>query len=138
MSVQVKSPSPEAENTQGHDVELLSDLGDATQLNGPSAEAPPIRKLKPLSWFFVVFSLLAALFLFALDNTIVANVQGKIIHTFGGIEKLPWISVAFALGAVATNLLWYVVARTLFLSILLTSKKIGDSYSLTLMGNHFS
>ncbi|KAI1147628.1 major facilitator superfamily-domain-containing protein [Nemania diffusa] len=106
MSVQVKSPSPEAENTQGHDVELLSDLGDATQLNGPSAEAPPIRKLKPLSWFFVVFSLLAALFLFALDNTIVANVQGKIIHTFGGIEKLPWISVAFALGAVATNLLW--------------------------------
>ncbi|ROV88575.1 hypothetical protein VPNG_10240 [Cytospora leucostoma] len=67
---------------------------------------PPVRKLKRVSWFFVVCSLLAALFLFALDNTIVANVQENIIYTLGGIEKLPWISVAFALGAVATNLFW--------------------------------
>ncbi|KAK7744557.1 hypothetical protein SLS53_003442 [Cytospora paraplurivora] len=65
---------------------------------------PPVRNLKSVSWFFVVSSLLAALFLFALDNTIVANVQENIIYTLGGIEKLPWISVAFALGAVATNL----------------------------------
>ncbi|KAI1097136.1 major facilitator superfamily-domain-containing protein [Jackrogersella minutella] len=70
------------------------------------AEQTQVRKLKPLSWFFVVFSLLAALFLFALDNTIVANIQENIIYTLGGIEKLPWISVAFALGAIATNLLW--------------------------------
>ncbi|KAH9993009.1 major facilitator superfamily-domain-containing protein [Xylariaceae sp. FL0662B] len=72
----------------------------------PSPRDPPVRKLKPLSWFFVVFSLLASLFLFALDNTIVANVQENIIYTLGSIEKLPWISVAFALGAVATNLFW--------------------------------
>lgn len=72
-----------------------------------SSSHQPVRGLKPLSWFFVVFSLLAALFLFALDNTIVANVQENIIYTLGGIEKLPWISVAFALGAVATNLFWY-------------------------------
>lgn len=70
---------------------------------------PPARELKPLSWFLVVFALLAALFLFALDNTIVANVQENIIYTLGGIDKLPWISVAFALGAVATNLFWYVL-----------------------------
>lgn len=69
---------------------------------------PPVRKLKRVSWFFVVCSLLAALFLFALDNTIVANVQETIIYSLGGIEKLPWISVAFALGAVATNLFWCV------------------------------
>lgn len=66
-----------------------------------------VRGLKPWSWFLVVFALLAALFLFALDNTIVANVQENIIYTLGGIDKLPWISVAFALGAVATNLFWY-------------------------------
>lgn len=69
-----------------------------------------MQKLKRLSWFLVVFSLLAALFLFALDNTIVANIQENIIYTVGGIEKLPWISVAFALGAVATNLFWCVLA----------------------------
>lgn len=66
-----------------------------------------VRPLKPFSWLLVVCSLLAALFLFALDNTIVADVQVNIIYTLGGIEKLPWISVAFALGAVATNLFWY-------------------------------
>jgi hypothetical protein len=65
------------------------------------------RKLKPMSWFFVVFSLLAALFLFALDNTIVANIQADIIYALGEIDKLPWVSVAFALGAVGTNLFWY-------------------------------
>lgn len=73
----------------------------------------PVRNLNRVSWFCVVFSLLAALFLFALDNTIVANVQENIIYTLGGIEKLPWISVAFALGAVATNLFWYVLSQDL-------------------------
>ncbi|KAF1963165.1 efflux pump antibiotic resistance protein [Byssothecium circinans] len=67
---------------------------------------PRSRSLKPVSWFFVVFSLLAALFLFALDNTIVADIQANIIYDFGNIQKLPWISVAFALGAVSTNLFW--------------------------------
>ena len=74
----------------------------------PALNSPPARQIKPISWFFVVFSLLAALFLFALDNTIVANVQPSIIYTLGDIEKLPWISVAFALGAISTNLVWSV------------------------------
>jgi hypothetical protein len=77
---------------------------------GADKEAPTekseVRAIKPLSWFLVVFSLLAALFLFALDNTIVADVQANIIYTFGGIDRLPWVSVAFALGAVSTNLFW--------------------------------
>ncbi|MCJ1391057.1 hypothetical protein MMC18_003918, partial [Xylographa bjoerkii] len=66
----------------------------------------PVRTLKPINWFLVVFSLLAALFLFALDNTIVADVQPHIINTLGEIDKLPWISVAFALGGISTNLFW--------------------------------
>lgn len=71
-----------------------------------NSEKSQARQLKPISWFLVVFSLLAALFLFALDNTIVADVQPSIIETLGGIDKLPWISVAFALGAISTNLFW--------------------------------
>ncbi|KAI9046258.1 uncharacterized protein KD926_004096 [Aspergillus affinis] len=69
-------------------------------------EKPQSRQLKSISWLLLVSSLLAALFLFALDNTIVANVQPSIIDTLGHIEKLPWISVSFSLGAVATNLPW--------------------------------
>jgi len=82
------------------DIERNSDVVDAQ-------DNPPVRALKPLSWFAIVSSLLAALFLFALDNTIVADVQPNILYTLGGTEKLPWISVAFALGAVSTNLIWY-------------------------------
>ncbi|KAL4772928.1 efflux pump antibiotic resistance protein [Aspergillus nidulans var. acristatus] len=92
-------------------LELKSALDETTPEarsgNSPAELAPQAdHHFKPISWFLIVFSLLAALFLFALDNTIVANVQPDIIDTLGEIEKLPWISVAFALGAIATDLPW--------------------------------
>lgn len=55
----------------------------------------------------VVILLLASMFLFALNNTFAADVQPNIIETFGDVEKLPWVSVTYALGAVATNLFIY-------------------------------
>ncbi|ROV87839.1 hypothetical protein VMCG_10547 [Cytospora schulzeri] len=95
----------------------------------------PVRKVQRLSWFFVVFSLLAALFLFALDNTIVANVQENIIYTLGGIEKLSWISVAFSLGAVATNLFWgqlysHFDSKLLFISSVIIFEAGGHGLAL--------
>ncbi|KAL2833999.1 efflux pump antibiotic resistance protein [Aspergillus pseudoustus] len=76
---------------------------EAEATDTPPATAP---QLKPLSWVLVMIALLTSLFLFALDNTIVANVQPDIIGTLGEIEKLPWVSVAFALGGIATDLPW--------------------------------
>ena len=73
----------------------------------PPSAAPGVRNMSNLSWILVLTSILSAVFLFALDNTVVADIQPKIINLFGEIEKLPWVSVAFALGAVAVNLLWY-------------------------------
>ncbi|PWY80060.1 efflux pump antibiotic resistance protein [Aspergillus eucalypticola CBS 122712] len=86
----------------------MSETRASTTVEGheTAKNVPGHHDSKPLTWFLVVFSLLAALFLFALDNTIVANVQPAIIGTLGEIEKLPWISVAFALGAIATDLPW--------------------------------
>ncbi|KAI0543349.1 major facilitator superfamily-domain-containing protein [Xylaria curta] len=45
-------------------------------------------------------------FLFFLDNTIVALLQPQIVEAFGSIDKLPWVAVSFALGSVSVNLLW--------------------------------
>lgn len=70
-----------------------------------AADVPP-RKVTGFKWVLVIFSILSAIFLFALDNTIVADVQPKIVDSFGEINKLPWISVSFALGGVAVNLVW--------------------------------
>ena len=57
-------------------------------------------------WVIVVLSILSSTFLFALDNTVVADIQPRIIESFNEIQKLPWISVAFALGGVSVNLVW--------------------------------
>ncbi|QSZ37759.1 hypothetical protein DSL72_008858 [Monilinia vaccinii-corymbosi] len=76
-------------------------------INGDAAAADlPVRELKGVLWILVIAAVLSPLFLFALDNTIVADAQPKIVETLGEIEKLPWTSVAFALGAVSINLIW--------------------------------
>ncbi|MCJ1386659.1 hypothetical protein MMC17_009785 [Xylographa soralifera] len=64
------------------------------------------RDLHGIIWVLVVVAVLWADFLVALDNTIVADVQPKILLDLGEIDKLPWVSVAFALGGVAVNLVW--------------------------------
>lgn len=69
-------------------------------------EKPP-RDVTGIAWFLVVLSILISTFLFALDNTIVADVQPAIVERFGAITKLPWLSAAFFLAAAGTNLFWY-------------------------------
>ena len=68
------------------------------------------RNIHGIKWGFAVLSVLASTFLFALDNTIVADVQPAIVERFGDVGKLPWLSVAFLVAAAGTNLIWYVTA----------------------------
>lgn len=49
--------------------------------------------------------MLSTTLLFALDNTIVANIQPAIIKDFGHLELLTWIGTGFALGTMFI-LLW--------------------------------
>jgi len=49
--------------------------------------------------------MLSTTLLFALDNTIVANIQPAIINDFGHLELLTWIGTGFALGTMFI-LLW--------------------------------
>ena len=74
----------------------------------PSLELPPIRQIRGISWAILIGSLASANFLVSMDNTIVADVQAPIIEDFREVDKLPWISVAFELGAASANLFWYV------------------------------
>ena len=57
----------------------------------------------------MVISIALSTFLYALDNnTIVANIRPSITHSLRQIEKLPWISVAYAVGEVGSNPFWYI------------------------------
>lgn len=44
-------------------------------------------------------------FLYGLDTTIAADVQGPIFETFHKIEDLPWIGLGFPMASVAVILI---------------------------------
>jgi len=69
------------------------------------------RKITGGLWFIVNTAVLSATFLYALDNTIMANVRPNIIETFGNqVEILPWLSISYPMGEVGANPLWFVVS----------------------------
>ncbi|QSS49577.1 MFS drug efflux transporter [Histoplasma capsulatum var. duboisii H88] len=73
--------------------------------NSPSTSPlPETRKKRGISWFLVVASTLSCIFLYAIDNTITANVIPVIAADFQNTDKLAWLSVGFMIGGVAVVL----------------------------------
>jgi hypothetical protein len=75
------------------------------QTQAVEEEKPP-RDIGGWKWALVVFAILSSTFLFALDQTIVADIQPVIVTHFNSVGKLSWLSVAFLIGAASTNLVW--------------------------------
>lgn len=78
---------------------------EAISGRGSEPHHSPPRRMSKGSWMLVFGSLIFSIFLFALDNTIVADVQPKIIESLGDLEKMPWVSVSYPLGVISFNLL---------------------------------
>ncbi|KAL7929212.1 major facilitator superfamily domain-containing protein [Trichoderma chlorosporum] len=77
----------------------------ATEIMEGSEEAEDdFRPLKGFRWALVFISLYITCFLYGLDTTIAADVQGSIVQAFGHIEQLAWIGAGFPLGSVAVVL----------------------------------
>jgi len=66
----------------------------------------PPRKVTGFLWILVVVAIMSSTLLFALDNTITADVQPAIVQQFDSISRLPWIAVSFMLGAASINFFW--------------------------------
>jgi len=60
----------------------LSDAASAEKAIEPVGEQKPPRDVHGIAWALVVLSILSSTFLFALDNTIVADVQPAIVERF--------------------------------------------------------
>ncbi|KAH6694900.1 putative HC-toxin efflux carrier [Leptodontidium sp. MPI-SDFR-AT-0119] len=71
----------------------------------PPKELPP-RNISGWKWYSTMAAILFSTFLYALDATVIADLQPVIVEQFGGIKKLPWLSLAFLLCATASNLFW--------------------------------
>jgi hypothetical protein len=82
----------------------MGDIADEKQQDAGVVGFP--RDVHGVKWALVVVAILSSIFLFSLDNTIVAVIQPPVVETFGTVGKLPWLSVAFLLGAASTNLIW--------------------------------
>ncbi|KAL7953316.1 major facilitator superfamily domain-containing protein [Trichoderma compactum] len=60
-----------------------------------------VRPVKGFRWILVCISLYITCFLYGLDTTIAADVQGSVVEALGHIEQLAWIGAGFPLGSVA-------------------------------------
>lgn len=92
-----KSGPPSSFGEEHSDVEKVSE---------PVAQEQSPRDVHGIKWALAVFSILISAFIFALDNTIVADIQPAIVDSFGQVSKLSWLSVAFLVAAIGTNLFW--------------------------------
>lgn len=75
-------------------------ISDAEQQNVPLDKSSPLT-IKGWRWALIVSAILNSLFLSALNNTIVADIQPAIVETFGDIGKLSWLGAS---GASITSL----------------------------------
>ncbi|KAF2818866.1 MFS general substrate transporter [Ophiobolus disseminans] len=67
-------------------------------------EEEETRKITGARWYLFVFSTLTSIFVYSLDNTIVANIIPVIVNDLKAVQDLPWLSVGFMIGGMATVL----------------------------------
>jgi MFS family permease len=54
-----------------------------------------------IQWLLFNVTTLTPMFLYGLDNTIVANIAPTIVLNFSAVPQLPWLSVGFMIGGLA-------------------------------------
>ncbi|PKY03393.1 MFS general substrate transporter [Aspergillus campestris IBT 28561] len=95
--------SQEAIDDHRHLSELEGKVPGEDSADAADPDASPRQLHNPL-WFLVVISILSSIFLYSLDNTVVADITPSAVNRFGDVVKLPWLSVGFLLGGAAVVL----------------------------------
>ncbi|CAG8975977.1 hypothetical protein HYALB_00012312 [Hymenoscyphus albidus] len=127
--------APLHQHTDGVFDSKIMDESDKDHLGTASNEGsqikqddePSPRQIHGIKWAIAYTSILSSTFLFALDNTVMADVQPSILNRFGAIEQLPWLGVAFALGGISIlpwgkaygifNIKWLYISTVLLFEI---------------------
>ncbi|KAL2163199.1 hypothetical protein VTH06DRAFT_5255 [Thermothelomyces fergusii] len=84
--------------------DLLEKGSNGTDPKGSDSDLEEKRSMTGFRWFAFVVSTLTAIFVYSLDNTVVANIIPIIVNDLDGVAKLPWLSVGFMIGGVAVIL----------------------------------
>ncbi|KAL2784618.1 major facilitator superfamily domain-containing protein [Aspergillus keveii] len=91
--IQVTDPSTTQSVSIAHDESNLQEEGVGGAVD---------KRMSNLRWFVVCVGLYLTAFLYGLDSTIAADVQGPILASLGELCLLPWVGTGFLLGSVAT------------------------------------
>lgn len=78
-------------------------------LPGDKPNGLPAQDFNNLRWAVICISLYISIFIYGLDTTIAADVQGAVVEAFGHVEQLAWIGAGFPLGSVSVILLYGVL-----------------------------
>ncbi|KAI3319387.1 MFS general substrate transporter [Xylariaceae sp. AK1471] len=124
MAQHEKPNTTERSNEATHDAEKA----DSAAENGSEKSEVGRREIHGIRWFFVCASLYITCFLYGLDTTIAAAVQGDVVKTFDHVEQLAWIGAGFPLGSVtviflmgylynAFNMKWMFIITVLLFDI---------------------
>ncbi|TPX07297.1 uncharacterized protein E0L32_010794 [Thyridium curvatum] len=62
------------------------------------------RQIRGLRWLIICVAIYITCFLYGLDTTIAADVQGPVVEAFGHVEQLTWLGAGFPLGSVVAIL----------------------------------
>ncbi|KAK8021749.1 hypothetical protein PG990_006887 [Apiospora arundinis] len=97
-----KTSSPtRAESPAPNDDAKAADAAGGEEDGGPDYE----RQIYGVKWALTVGAILSCVFLYALDTTVVADIQPDIIASLGDFQKFPWLATAYALPATALVLI---------------------------------
>ncbi|KAJ5144932.1 hypothetical protein N7448_002324 [Penicillium atrosanguineum] len=112
----VTGPSP------NESIALAYDYPDTPEQDTGGAA---VKGMSSLRWFSVCVGLYLTAFLYGLDSTVSADVQGPILASLGDLHLLPWVGTGFLLGSVATvslfgSLYTKIEVKWLYLSSILT------------------
>ena len=76
----------------------------SSSTNEKAQDEESARSVHGFKWVLVCISLYLSAFLYGLDTTIAADIQGAVVETFGGVGELTWIGTGFPLGSVSATL----------------------------------
>ncbi|KAF4629751.1 hypothetical protein G7Y89_g8400 [Cudoniella acicularis] len=106
---------PEAQSSQSVNRDKIHIQHDNKKNITPGEKNPDLRSIEQSStsrevvgprWAIIIVAIVSSTFLYALDNTILANIRPSIVESFGDPGTLPWISVAYAMMEVGSNPFW--------------------------------
>jgi MFS family permease len=95
----------DSSNSSNPDVEKNS--GELTK-----PEPVTVRSVTGLRWALVCIAIYISIFIYGLDTTIAADVQGSVVAAFGHVEQLAWIGAGFPLGSVSVILAYGMLYTT--------------------------